>query len=139
MNNFKTVTMNKNRGWRGLAEAVVRDEENKEVLRMQFSFSQYVWNDLIVYHTLVMQDKDNYYVIRFNKDDHTKLPRPDQQRSVLIKNWTGHIEEVNSYSKVEWQKAERRDWEMITDFMKNRNNHTQSDWNCIGVRVLPNI
>lgn len=139
MNNFKSVIINKNRGWRGLAEAIVRDEGNDDVLKMVFSFSAAVWTDLIYYHVLVMQDKDNYYVIRFNDDDCKKLPRPEQQRSVLIKNWIGRIEEVNSYGKDTWLPANPKDWEMIKDFMKNRNNHTQSDWNCIGIRVLPSI
>lgn len=131
MNDFKSVIINKNRGWRGLAEAIVRDEGNDDVLKMVFSFSAPVWTDLIYYHALVMQDKDYYYVIRFNNDDCTKLPKPTQQRSVLIKNWIGRVEEVNRYEKETWLSAEYRDREMITDFIRNRNNHTQSDWNCI--------
>ena len=139
MDNFKSIIVNKNRGWRGLAEAIVRDEAHEDVLKMVFSFSADVWNDLIHYHTLVMQDKDNYYVIRFNNEDCSRLPKPTQQRSVLIKNWTALIEEVNTYEKASWKSAEYRDWSMIRDFLANKNNHTQSDWNCIGIRVMPSI
>jgi hypothetical protein len=139
MNNFKHVLINKNRGWRGLAEAVVLNEDNNPHLKMTFSFSQDVWNDLILRLTLVLQDNDNIYVVHFDDRDKERLPKPTQQRSVLIKNWLGAVTEVHSYKKSEWQKANGTDWVVIKNFMKNSNRHTTSDWNCIGIRVMPGI
>jgi hypothetical protein len=49
------------------------------------------------------------------------------------------ITEVNKYAKDAWTSAEVPDWTIIRNFIKNRNNHTTSDWNCIGVRVVPTI
>lgn len=138
MNNFDHLIINKNRGWRGLAEVLVRNKEYKNQLKMVFSFSQQMWNDLIVLHKIVVQDQDNYYVIYFEPTT-TSLPRADQQRSVLIKNFTGKITTVNSYKKAEWRNAEANDWNAICHFIKNKNNHTTSDWNCIGIRVIPEI
>jgi hypothetical protein len=106
---------------------------------MTFSFSTDVWNDLIFYKMIVLQDDDNIYVIYLNGKDGALLPRPTQQRSVLIKNWIGQVTKVNSYKKSEWQKAEACDWNRIMNFMRNNNNHTTSDWNCVGIRVMPNI
>lgn len=138
MNNFNHIIINKNRGWRGLAEAVVRNEEYKEQLKMIFSFSQAVWDDLVINHKIVMQDDEYYYIIRFF-DDERKLPTPGQQRSVLIKNFMVKIDSVNKIRKEEWRSALSDDWTAITHFLKNRNNHTTSDWNCIGIRVIPEI
>lgn len=138
MNNFDHLIINKNRGWRGLAEVLVRSEEAKTELKMVFSFSQPVWDDLIVHHKIVVQDQDNYYVIHFEPTT-ASLPRADQQRSVLIKNFAGKITEVNNYKKTEWGSAGADDWDAIRHFVKNKNNHTTSDWNCIGVRVIPEI
>ena len=129
MNNFNHIIINKNRGWRGLAEVVVRDEKYKPQLSMIFSFSQAMWDDLIVRNRIVVQDNDFYYVINFHDDG--KLPRPTQQRSVLIKDFIAKIEKVNRYEKSSWTKAEPSDWNAITRFIKNKNNHTTSDWNCI--------
>lgn len=137
MNNFDHLIINKNRGWRGLAEVLVRNKEHDNQLKMVFSFSQQMWVDLIVHHKIVVQDQDNYYVIHF--EPITSLPRADQQRSVLIKNFTGEITKVNIYRKAEWRSAGADDWNAMSHFIKNRNNHTTSDWNCIGVRVIPEI
>lgn len=139
MNNFYQIIINKNRGWRGLAEVIVRDKEHKEQLKMIFSFSQPMWNDLIRRHAIVVQDQENYYVLYFNVAMDSALPRPDQQRSVLIKHCVCEIIEVNKYAKGEWTSAEAPDWTAIRNFIQNRNNHTTSDWNCIGVRVVPTI
>lgn len=138
MNNFNHLIINKNRGWRGLAEVVVRDKDYKELLKMVFSFSQPMWEDLIEKNSIVVQDQENYYVIKFETTG-SSLPRPDQQRSVLIKNYVGKVTEVNKYAKADWRSAGAYDWNLITHFIKNRNNHTTSDWNCIGVRVVPTI
>ena len=106
---------------------------------MVFSFSQLMWNDLIVKNAIVVQDTDNYYVIKFEPTTGSALPRADQQRSVLIKNFVGRITTVNKYAKTNWRSAEAYDWNLILHFIKNKNNHTTSDWNCIGVRVVPTI
>lgn len=138
MNNFDHLIINKNRGWRGLAEVLVRNKEFENQLKMVFSFSQQMWLDLIGKHKIVVQDQDNYYVIKFETISGS-LPRADQQRSVLIKNVAGKITEVNKYAKTDWNNADVDDWSAIYHFIKNRNNHTTSDWNCIGIRVIPEI
>ena len=130
------IILNKNRGWRGLAELICTNNEAKIIHRMIFSFSQSVWNDLLLGH-IVTQDNDNYYVISF---DHTeKLPRADQQRSVLIKNFMANITNIHVQPKYKPLSISSDYYELIVDFKKNKNNHTTSDWNCIGVRVTPNI
>ena len=137
MNNFESIIINKNRGWRGLAEIIVKDNEGEEQLKMVFSFSQAVWDDLINRHTIVVADDAYYYIIHF--DDATRLPAPTQQRSVLIKNFTSKIANVNGYKKETWSSAEGADWSYLMHHRRNTNNHTTSDWNCIGVRVIPEI
>jgi len=138
MSNYTHLVINKNRGWRGLAEAKAIDLDTKEELKMIFSFSQPVWDDLILHHKLVMQDTDYYYVIYF-EDDAKWLPRPDQQRSVLIKSFNSKIQNISRIEKSKWTSAVAEDWNAIAHFIKNRNNHTTSDWNCIGIRVTPEI
>ena len=132
------ITINKNRGWRGLAKVEVEDDARKTIVSQIFSFSQKVWDDMIFRDLIVVQDETYYYVIRFS-DPESKLPRPDQQRSVLIKNFAATIEEVNKYTKAEWAKANGIDYQAILNFRRNTNNHTTSDWNCIGIRVIPEI
>lgn len=137
MNNFNNIVINKNRGWRGLAKAVVYNDKREIQTQMVFSFSQAMWDDLIIANKIVMQDNEFYYVIKF--EDTGRLPKPTQQRSVLIKNYVAKIEAVNKYAKTSWTSAESSDWVMLNHFIKNRNNHTTSDWNCIGIRVIPEI
>ena len=96
MNNYNHLIINKNRGWRGLAEAKAIDLDTKETLRTIFSFSQAMWNDLVSRHLIVMQDEEYYYVIRF-EDETERLPKPTQQRSVLIKNFNAHILSITQY------------------------------------------
>lgn len=138
MDDIQRIVINKNRGWRGLAQIKCYNSSNEVVNTMIFSFSEPVWRDLIDHHAIVTQDEDNYYVIKFT-DDKDKLPRPTQQRSVLIKNFITSVEYMNKYPKVSWSSAEGTDWNLIMNYLKNRNNHTTSDWNCIGVRVIPEI
>lgn len=136
---FQQIIINKNRGWRGLAEALVRNNDYKEQLKIIFSFSSDMWTDLTYHHKIVVQDQDNYYVINFS-DPYNELPKPTQQRSVLIKSFAGKITSVNKYSKASWfSDSTSDDWTTIKHFIKNRNNHTTSDWNCIGIRVMPEI
>ena len=87
-----------------------------------------------------MQDDSNYIVLKFDPEKST-LPAPIQQRSVLLKNVVLAITEKAVYPKVSWTKEHRTAGEFaaIHNFITNRNNHTTSDWNCIGVRVVPMI
>ena len=135
------LILNKNRGWRGLAEAQLLDDDNRTVRKMIFSFSQPVWNDMLR-GRLVMQDETSFFIIKFTETE--RLPAPTQQRSVLIKNIVLPVININKYLKTSWRTTARTastaaDFVAIDNFVHNRNNHTQSDWNCIGVRVVPMI
>lgn len=136
MKEIKRIRLNKNRGWRGLAELVCEDAERNIVHKMIFSFSPAVWNDLLD-GFIVTQDEDHYFVLNFDNTD--ALPKPTQQRSVLIKSFIGTIISVHTYDKDNPLNVMSADYNRIYNFKKNRNNHTTSDWNCIGVRVIPNI
>ena len=98
---------------------------------MIFSFSQPVWEDMLR-GVLVMQDDDNYIILKFS-DPYYKLPRPSQQRSVLIKHVVLAIVNKEIYSKATWVKDHKTagEYSAIYNFLKNRNNHTTSDWNYI--------
>lgn len=136
MRNFCKITMRKNRGWRGLAQARILNEKYEITMSQIFSFSQDMWEDLMKGY-IVLADEDNYYVIEF--DNLKDLPKPTQQRSVLIKDFTGNILNVNKYSKTSWTTVKGYDYKAINDYIHNKNNHTTSDWNCIGIRVNPYI
>ena len=79
-----------------------------------------------------MQDEDNYIVLKFLDPDY-KLPKPYQQRSVLIKNITLPIEEKVIIPKATWTKDHKTagEYNAICNFITNRNNHTASSWNNI--------
>lgn len=79
-----------------------------------------------------MQDDDNYIILKFSDPDY-KLPRPFQQRSVLIKNAVLNIDSKEIYSKANWIAEHKTagDYSAIYNFLKNRNNHTTSSWNNI--------
>lgn len=136
MKEIKRIRINKNRGWRGLAELVCEDEERKVVHKMIFSFSQAVWNDLLKGY-IVIQDEDNYFILNF--DNTESLPTPVQQRSVLIKSFLATVINITVHPKNKPLDVLSADYDRIYNFKKNRNNHTTSDWNCIGVRVIPEI
>lgn len=136
MSEIKEIIINKNRGWRGLAELIIRNATHTTQKRVIFSFSQEVWDDMLSGH-IVVQDENYYYILTFDNTAH--LPAPTQQRSVLIKDFMATVLNVNRYEKATWNRAESPDWNYISHFIKNRNNHTQSDWNCIGLRVMPII
>lgn len=135
---MEKLILNKNRGWRGLAEAQLLDDDNNTIQRMIFSFSQPVWDDMLR-GAFVMQDEDNYIVLKYDKLE--TLPRPTQQRSVLIKCTVLPIVNKAVYPKTTWASEARTpgDYSAIYNFLKNSNNHTQSNWNCIGIRVIPII
>lgn len=87
-----------------------------------------------------MQDEHNYIILEFDYE-HSRLPRPSQQRSVLIKDVVLPIVNIKTYPKATWTTSPETydDYNAIYNFVKNRNNHTASSWNCIGVRVVPMI
>ena len=138
MKSISKITINKNRGWRGLAEVDVLSDTDTLTTKHIFSFSQDMWEDLINRHIIAIASEDYYYVIYF-EDTEGKLPRPDQQRSVLIKNFHADVTKVNKIKKTEWTTVDTIPYVAINHFIKNRNNHTTSDWNCIGIRVIPEI
>lgn len=103
---------------------------------MIFSFSQDVWDDMLKGY-MVFQDQDRYIVVSF--DNTEKLPKG--QRSVLLKNFKAHVLGIEVYSKDSWIELSLRksNYRYIANFLNNKNNHTKSDWNCIGIRVVPVI
>ena len=133
---IQKIIINKNRGWRGLAEVRCLDIENMNKLEMIFSFSQPVWDDMQM-GRMVMQDGEDYIIVHFDNTD--RLPKG--QRSVLLKNFIGNIIDTKRVPKTGWLSADLGsiDHNAIAHFIKNRNNHTTSDWNCIGIRVIPEI
>ena len=139
IDDMKYITINKNRGWRGLAEVTISDNLNIVMTKHIFSFSQDVWDDMMYKNIIVIADDKYYYVIHFASVIRGLLPRQDQQRSVLIKNFKAEINNVNKIKKEEWSKSDTMAYLTILHFIKNKNNHTQSDWNCIGLRVIPEI
>lgn len=133
---IQRIVINKNRGWRGLAEVRCLNEDNKSEMDMIFSFSQPVWDDMQL-GRMVLQDDKDYIIVHF--DNTEALPKG--QRSVLLKNFVGNITNVIRVPKIGWISADLStlDYNAIVHFKKNRNNHTTSDWNCIGIRVIPEI
>lgn len=89
----------------------------------------------------VMQDAHNYIVLKFDPTSNPNLPKPTQQRSVLLKNVILNIDKIEIYPKATWTRDHKTagEFAVIYNFIKNRNNHTTSDWNCIGIRVVPMI
>ena len=133
---MEKLVLNKNRGWRGLAEAHYLSNDNNTIQKMIFSFSQPVWDDMLKGY-LVMQDKDNYIVLNFNNTG--SLPKG--QRSVLLKNFTAEVLDIKTYPKKDWTQLalDNKQYGLISNFIQNNNRHTKSDWNCIGIRVTPMI
>lgn len=137
MESIKRIRIDKNRGWRGLAELVCENERREEVTKMIFSFSQQVWEDMLK-GFIVLQDEDNFILLEFDNTD--ELPKPTQQRSVLIKSFQATVVNQYEYSKENWKmNISEEHYKYIYHFTMNRNNHTTSDWNCIGIRVTPMI
>lgn len=133
---IQRIVINKNRGWRGLAEVRCLNGENKSEMDMIFSFSQPVWDDMQS-GRMVLQDGEDYVIVHF--DNTEALPKG--QRSVLLKNFVANIIDVIRVPKTNIFSVDlgTLDHNAIIHFKKNRNNHTTSDWNCIGIRVIPEI
>lgn len=137
MESIKRIRIDKNRGWRGLAELVCENERREEVTKMIFSFSQQVWEDMLK-GFIVLQDESNFIILEFDNTD--ELPKPTQQRSVLIKSFQATVVNQYEYPKENWKmNISEEHYSYIYHFTRNRNNHTTSDWNCIGIRVTPMI
>ena len=140
MESIKRIRINKNRGWRGLAELVCENERREDIAKMIFSFSQPVWEDMLK-GFIVLQDEDNFILLEFDNTD--ELPKPTQQRSVLIKSFQATVVNQYEYPKENWRinisEEHYEHGDYIYHFTMNRNNHTTSDWNCIGIRVTPMI
>lgn len=136
MKEIEKIRLNKNRGWRGLAELICEDAEGNIVHKMIFSFSQNVWNDLLKGY-IVTKCNDDYYVIHF--DGIERLPKPTQQRSVLIKNFTTNVVNVTRYTRDTWPIPPDYHYYLLINFKLNRNNHTNSAYNYVGVRVTVDI
>lgn len=134
MEEIKSIMINKNRGWRGLAEVKAYNESKELITSMIFSFSQPMWDDLIRGY-IVLQDADNYIVLKF--DNTESLPKG--QRSVLLKYFMANVVNINTYPKTGWVRPSLKsgEYNLISHFVTNKNNHTTSDWNCIGIRVVP--
>lgn len=135
------IQINKNRGWRGLAEMICYNT-TESILPIQthstiFSFSQPVWDDMQRGIIVMHYDEDNYAILRI--DNTEKLPKG--QRSVLIKDFGANVLETIVVPKVNWINTTRGTayYEYLYNFNKNSNKHTTSDWNCIGIRVVPMI
>ena len=66
---------------------------------------------------------------------------PKGQRSVLLKNFVANIIDTIRVPKTNIFSVDlgTLDHNAIIHFKKNRNNHTTSSWNCIGIRVIPEI
>lgn len=150
-----TITFNKNRGWRGLCSAKIT--HNQRETTTIFSFSPEVWDDLINKKLFIAPQTDDTTWVYFLQDPENRLPKPTQQRSVLIKNVTLPIERAFAIKNEEWHTMmlhphdyigslpvssadEALDivW-AISHTNYNTNNHTKSRWNDVGIRVIPVI
>lgn len=136
---MEKLILNKNRGWRGLAEAQLIDDKNNTEHKSIFSFSQEVWDDMLN-GRFVIQTPTKFIVLKFDYEK-SNLPKPTQQRSVLIKNVVLPITAKEEYSRDTWRDDHHTvaDFNAIRHFLTNTNNHTTSDWNCVGIRVIPDI
>lgn len=127
---MKTIKITKNRGWRGLAEAVVLGDDHLPMMKTIFSFSQDIWNDMLK-GIMVFETSDDYHIAHFNNTE--RLPKG--QRSVLIKHFTGDITGITSINKHSTSTKTLDDHIALTHYLKNTNNHTTSAWNNVGIRV----
>ena len=129
MEKIVRIRLNKNRGWRGLAELVCENDKREDISKMIFSFSQNMWNDMLTGY-IVTQDDNNFIILNFDNTD--RLPKPTQQRSVLIKSFNATVVNSWTYQKSKYNLLAPYEHRLlISHFIKNRNNHTTSDWNCI--------
>lgn len=133
---IRSIKINKNRGWRGLAEVKCYNNMGEDVTTMIFSFSADVWNDMLRGYMVIPYD-EQLLILEFNNTE----ALPKGQRSVLIKNFRAVVHRITAYGRTGWNVIETPEHHrrILYDHIRNRNNHTQSDWNCIGIRVTPMI
>lgn len=131
------IKINKNRGWRGLAEIVIENDAGKEIETTIFSFSNNMWKDLLNGY-IVVPKQIAYTIFQFNNLN--QLPKPTQQRSVLIKNFQAEIINTWYYSKKDWIiSATEEHRHILHNYISNTNAHTTSKFNYVGIKVMPNI
>lgn len=138
MNSISTIQINKNRGWRGLAELITEDEAGNKA-KIIFSFSSDVWKDMLN-GNIVIEDTTSYNILKF--DNRNELPKPSQQRSVLIKDFKANVIVQKSYSKDNYlaeTKENLSDRVRIFNYINNSNRATTSTYNWVGIRVTANI
>lgn len=135
---IKRIIINKNRGWRGLAEVRCYDSEHNNTKTVVFSFSQAVWDDMLK-GVMVIPHEDKFLVLYF--DNTEVLPRG--QRSVLIKTFNANVTKIVEVPQAGWWSELRETHPECINYVNNhcRNNniYTRSDWNCIGIRVIPTL
>lgn len=129
------IKLNKNRGWRGLAQLECL-EEGLESKKIMFSFSGNTWQDLMAGH-IVYQDNDKYIILDIDNTD--ALPQ-HSQRSVLLKDFKANVIDKREYDMNRWMTSTintAHDWSYISHFTHNSNAYTTSVWNDVGIRVNP--
>lgn len=134
------MRLNKNRGWRGLAEAIITDSNNT-LSDSIFSFSSKTWYDLIQHHVFVFETETEYWVLELEVTS-GKLPEPTQQRSVLIKDVVFNVADYNAYDKSTYAvdaKVHGNNVVYINRYLLNNNRHTASLYNHVGIRVRPSL
>jgi hypothetical protein len=133
---IKKIKINKNRGWRGLAEVKCYDETGELIHDEVFSYSEDMWQDLMRGYVM-LQDKDSYYVLNINNTD--LLPQ-HSQRSVTITNFTADVMKTEQVEKEKWvTRISSDNYHKIRHYIQNTNAHTTSDFNYVGIRVIPNL
>lgn len=130
------LVINKNRGWRGLAEVDIKNERNEITSSMVFSFSEDVWQDMMAGYIVLRDPEGNYVIYQF---DSTAFLPQGHQRSVLIKNFVGGIVNRIKVPAGEAYSFDFKVQQLIRHFRDNSNKSTTSDWNAIGIRVMPII
>lgn len=136
------MLLNKNRGWRGLAEAIITNN-NTTLYDNIFSFSSKTWYDLIMNKVFVFETEEQYYVLYLEVAS-GKLPTPSQQRSVLIKDVVLNVIDHRVYNKSTYVTEAKGldctdDIIHINRYVLNNNRHTTSMYNCVGIRVRPSL
>ena len=120
----------------GLASVKIYNDDNELETESIFSFSEAVWKDMLAGSIIIEQD-DAYVIYEFNNID--KLPH-GHQRSVLIKNFEADItNEITISKRIHPRDLTIYEQALINHYKKNNNHHTTSDFNYVGLRVLPDI
>jgi hypothetical protein len=136
LENTYQITINKNRGWRGLAEIKCYDKDDNLLGDTIFSYSEDMWQDLMKGY-VVLQDKYNYYIFEINNTD--ALPQ-HSQRSVTLTDFKAKALSLSVVEKAKYITAcEPSIYPRVVHFRKNTNAHTTSDFNYVGIRVSPDI